>query len=167
MKSQELIRWSHLTLTIGGCYELIATYFFQSKGIIGWGLIALGLIGLHARQFKKIGLLGHIGFGIIFISSFLPLVFGSSDSRSALEINFVLIGIGALQLLGILLYSVVTLQKKILPKSVGYLMLASVVTLLILGIGLSFWVIPIGYILWIKKNADEVPISFNSNQAAG
>jgi hypothetical protein len=167
MKTQILIRWSHLALILGGLYELVAPFFLQSKGIIGWGLIVIGLAGIHARQFKKIGLLGHISFGIILISSFLPLVFGRYDARATMGINFVSIGSGALQLLGILIYSIVTLYKKALPQLVGFMMLASVVTLPIMGMGLSFWGIPIGCVLWIKKDVEEAPMASKSNQTTG
>jgi hypothetical protein len=163
MTAQKLIRWSHLALMIGGLYEVVVPFFFPSKGFIGIALLLSGLIGLHARQVKKVGWLGHLGITFILISTILPVLFGI-QRNSIIEIYLPTLLMGGLQLFGIAIYGAATLRANILPKVVGYLFFLSILTTFIIGMSLSYVLIPIGYILFRKKNVGETRISVTVSQ---
>jgi hypothetical protein len=165
MSSTKLIRWSGLALMLGGIGYAArsimhppgetAQYAFYPLWIpshllggIALLLIALGLMGLYARQSEKVGLPGLIAFILSFVGCTLTagaLIFlsvllipflaargmdslvdpkGPLFTSSAMQLAVGLSGVSLL--LGLLLFAIATLRARVLPRWGAWLVILSV-----------------------------------------
>ena len=178
MSSKRLIRWSGVALMLGGI-TLAVHYLTHPPGEtaqyalyplwvpshwlggIASLLIALGLIGLYARQSEKVGLLGLIGFILTFVGSTLSA--GASVYLSVGLIPFLAaqgmdslvdpkgplftapamlfaVGLAGLSLLlGLLLFAIATLRARVLPRWGAWLIILTI-PLGILAVVLVFFI---------------------------
>jgi len=165
MATQKLIRWSGLALMLGGIAYAArsimhppgetAQYAFYPLWIpshllggIALLLIALGLMGLYARQSEEVGLPGLLGFILSFVGCaltagaliFLSVVlipflaaqgmdslvdpkgplFTSSASQLAVGLS------GIALLLGLLIFAIATLRARVLPRWGAWLVILSI-----------------------------------------
>ena len=177
MSTIKLIRWSGLALMFGGItlatgpfthppadtaeYALYPLWVpSHLLGSIALLLIALGLVGLYARQSEKMGLAGLIGFVLTFVGSTLTagtllfidvVVFpfiaareldwldapnGALRASSAFQLAA---GLGALSLLlGLLLFAIITLRARVLPRWGAWLIILTFPLGIVGGVFISF-----------------------------
>jgi hypothetical protein len=126
MNTANLIRWSHALLILSGLSAI-----FSAPQVIGWSLMVLGLIGVHGRQFKKVGWLGHFALGVIVVVSALPaFMHVFTQFLSPLSLTIIL---GLVEFVGFMLYGIVTLRAKVLPPGVGIFFIAFIFLVLLLA----------------------------------
>jgi hypothetical protein len=165
MSSQKIIRISHFLLILGGIYTLVAPLLFRAKSNIGVVILIIGWIGVHLRQFQKVGRLGHLGFSIFLLSFILPIFLKFQPVNPLSTPNFLIIFI--IQYIGIAIYGVAILRAKVLPKIVGYLLLIALPVVIISGIGINFFSIIVGFILLAKPNLNQASSLIPLTQRSG
>jgi hypothetical protein len=177
MSTAKLIRWSGLSLMLGGIIGAVgllihppadtAVYALYPLWVpahllagIASLLIALGLVGLYARQLEKVGLAGLIGFVLTFVGITLGggvaifidvVVFPFSAARGLDWLNTpngalrtssafqLTAGLGALSLLlGLLLFAIATLRARLLPRWGAWLVILSIPLGIVAGVIISF-----------------------------
>ncbi len=133
---------------------MLAPLLFHSNIVIGSILMYSGWIGVHLRQARKIGKLGHAG-AILMLGAAIVLMFlmphAGSPFVSVPEIILFL-----LELAGIAIYGIKTLTTKLLPDEVGNLLLCVIPSVVIFGIGLPYFSMVIGVVLLVKRDREEV-----------
>jgi hypothetical protein len=178
MSNARLIRWSGLALILGGAgfaVHLIThppgetaqfvpyALWIPSHllGAVASLLLALGLVGMYARQSKEVGAWGLVGFLLTFIATILSagaLIFLSSiiipflvsqglgsmvDPKGPLlrsPTALVTIGLTAIcLLLGLIILAVATLRARVLPR-LGAQLVITTVPLSVAGLVLVFFI---------------------------
>jgi hypothetical protein len=177
MSTAKLIRWSGLSLMLGGIIGAVGLFIHPPADTAVYALyplwvpahllsgiasllIALGLVGLYARQLEKVGLAGLIGFVLTFVGITLsagefifidvvvfPLIAargldwlntpnGALRTSSAFQLTA---GLGALSLLlGLLLFAIATLRARLLPRWGAWLVILSIPLGIVAGVIISF-----------------------------
>jgi hypothetical protein len=128
-------------------------------GGIAYLLIPLGLVGLYGRQSEKAGLLGLVGFVVTFVGC--TLAAGASIFLSVVVVPFlavrglnwadapngalyaspalqVAVDLGALGLLGLLLFAVATLRARVLPRWGAWLVILTIPLGVVAGLFVFF-----------------------------
>lgn len=138
-------------------------------GLIGGLLVTVGLPATYTRQSDAIGLLGRVGFIILFLTWLLTtlgvnieeiIVTATVAHPTASSVPPVLVNVlnlaSMLMLIGALIYGVLTLRVGIFPKAVGWLMISTVIVMtlaLFIGNVLSQLLYVIGEILLLSSFA--------------
>jgi hypothetical protein len=177
MSTAKLIRWSGLSLMLGGIIGAVGLFIHPPADTAVYALyplwvpahllsgiasllIALGMVGLYARQLEKVGLAGLIGFVLTFVGITLsagvvifidvvvfPLIAargldwldtpnGALRTSSAFQLTA---GLGALSLLlGLLLFAIATLRARLLPRWGAWLVILSIPLGIVAGVIISF-----------------------------
>jgi hypothetical protein len=177
MSTAKLVRWSGLSLMLGGIIGAVGLFIHPPADTAVYALyplwvpahllsgiasllIALGLVGLYARQLEKVGLAGLIGFVLTFVGIRLsagvvifidvvvfPLIAargldwlntpnGTLRTSSAFQLTA---GLGALSLLlGLLLFAIATLRARLLPRWGAWLVILSIPLGIVAGVIISF-----------------------------
>jgi len=177
MSTAKLIRWSGLSLMLGGIIGAVGLFIHPPADTAVYALyplwvpahllsgiasllIALGMVGLYARQLEKVGLAGLIGFVLTFVGITLsggvvifidvvvfPLIAargldwlntpnGALRTSSAFQLTA---GLGALSLLlGLLLFAIATLLARLRPRWGAWLVILSIPLGIVAGVIISF-----------------------------
>jgi hypothetical protein len=172
MGASGLVRWGAIGLMLGGVVwvvlglSAVLGYLQAIPGredvvmlIIALLLTAAGLVGLHALQRTRYGLLGRAGFWIA-LASLIARALGAgvylAGSSALAWISYPWGTIG--MLVGFVTYGVATMLARMLPRWYGLALIVSMPLSLPLGaygtmlFGLTMGVL--GYALWSRKDAD-------------
>lgn len=101
-------------LGAGGINEAVAGVLYVRAGfeLLGRVLVMLGLVGLYVRQSEATGLLGLVGFLIVFLGTAAPMGLGLA---------------AALATLGWALFGIASLQARIYPRTAVVLLIIGTV----------------------------------------
>jgi hypothetical protein len=172
MGASGLVRWGAIGLMLGGVVwvvlglSAVLGYLQAIPGredvvmlIIALLLTAAGLVGLHALQRTRYGLLGRAGFWIA-LASLIARALGAgvylAGSSALAWISYPWGTIG--MLVGFVTYGVATMLARMLPRWYGLALIVSMPLSLPLGaygtmlFGLTMGVL--GYALWSRKDTD-------------
>jgi hypothetical protein len=173
MAASNHVRWGAIGFLLGGLVWVVSgllivfgsrimgphpVYFLLF--VVALLLTSAGLIGLHALQEGRYGLIGQVGLYTVLLAFALQtlgtvvLLFGSS------AIVWLVSPVGLLvKLVGFVLYGVATLQAKVLPRWYGVALITLVpfsVALLVYGnIWTGLVLLVLGYALWLRTGTPE------------
>ena len=172
MGSSGLVRWGAIGLMLGSVVWVVLGLsavlgFLQSIPgredvvmlIIALLLTAAGLVGLHALQRNRYGLLGRAGFWIAVLSLLARAVGAGVYLAGSSALAWISYPWGTIgMVVGFVTYGVATMRARMLPRWYGLALIVSMPLSLPLGaygttlFGLIMGVL--GYALWSRKDAD-------------
>src|SRR5215210_1644804 len=169
MGSSGLVRWGAISLMLGGVvwlvlgFSMVFGYLQALPGredvvllIIALVLTAAGLVGLHALQRSRHGLLGEAGFYIA-LASLVARALGAgvflAGSSALAWISYPWGTIGMLA--GFVVYGLATLRARVLPVWYGLALSVSIpISLPLATYGTALFgliLVVLGYALWSRK----------------
>jgi hypothetical protein len=175
MKSSGLVRWGALGLFLGGTVWLVLGLFDLFDGLLaipgrkdsvvllalGLVLTAAGLVGPHASQKDRYGLLGRTGFYIAVASLLaraLRDVIFLAGSQTLLQwiVRPSVLGM----MVGLVLMGIATLRARVLPRWYGLTLIVSILPVLLplrpLGTALfGVIMLVLGFALWMRSSAEQ------------
>jgi hypothetical protein len=172
MGSSGLIRWGAIGLMLGGVVWVVLGLsavlgFLQAIPgredvvmlIIALLLTAAGLVGLHALQRNRYGLLGRAGFWITVLSLLARAVGAGVYLAGSSALAWISYPWGTIgMVVGLVTYGVATMRARMLSRWYGLALIVSMPLSLPLGaygtmlFGLIMGVL--GYALWSRRDAD-------------
>ena len=166
MPSSDLIRWGGVSAILAGVAFIVRS-LLPPMGVgdafhfVALFLLAVGVVGFHALQKDRYGLIGLAGFAIVVIAALASVVARIVILFSGSQALLPIVDIGGFGvMLGFVLYGVATLWARVLPPWVGIAF--------IVGLPLRFAMFPIdpwgltlfgllwvalGYVLWSRREA--------------
>ena len=171
--SPQQMRWSGWLLFIGALLSilvLLTDFIFSaplvltaSVSLLGGLLVVAGLPGTYLKQRNFIGILGSVGFLILWITLLVTtlgvnieeiVIAATTAHPSAQSVPPVIVNIlnltDLLMLIGTLIYGVLTIRAHIFSASIGWLLVATVATMtlaLFMGGALSSLLYIVGELL--------------------
>lgn len=172
MTSSDLVRWGGVATMLAGVAFITRSLLPADNRIgealhfVAIALLAVGIVGFHALQKDRYGLIGRAGLYVVVIAALLSVVVRiviwlSGEWPSGSEVIGSLGMIGSLGLmLGFVLYGVATLLARVLPLWVGVAIIVALPVRMALfaidpwGLALFglLWV-GLGYVLWSRREA--------------
>jgi hypothetical protein len=178
MNRTNLIRLGGLAAMVGGVLFVAAPLFgrffpqamesslaMEAFLVVALLLVPMGMVGFHALQEQRYGLIGRAGFWMSILAP-LAVALGSATylwwgSVFGSSLLWLAMWVGPLGLLvGFLLYGVATLQARVLPRWCGVAFIVALPVALVLSIPLSFaslfivfgliW-LTLSYVLWSQR----------------
>ena len=171
MSSSDLIRYGGLATMAAGVAFILAgllslanlvSSFLISLLILGEFLVLFGLVGFHALQQASYRTIGRAGFYTTIVAILL-VVLGLIIFPLSLTFGAGLQTVGnVVQVIGLALYGVATLQVRVLPRwcGVAFIIVSPLAWILGIILGISvrelvfglFW-LALGYVLWSQREA--------------
>jgi hypothetical protein len=137
-----LIQLSHVVMILWLPYSIVFP-----KGGWGWLFFLIGMAGIYARQAQKAGWLGHLSLAGMVLCVFLPALLGIRPSTGFAFLSGAfspqILFIGLAQIICLMLYGIATLRAGVLPRSVGFLFLACILMVPLLGLPCAMFCIAV------------------------